>query len=105
MVEDSPIDTHVREFRDPSGALVAACLTDRLSDGFSAVYSFCTPDEPARSLGNFVILRLVERARESGLPYVYLGYWIEESPKMAYKSRFRPLEALYGDGWRPFHQP
>jgi arginine-tRNA-protein transferase len=105
MVEDSPIDTHIREFRDPSGALVAACLADRLSDGFSAVYSFSTPDEPARGLGNYVILRLVERARDTGLPYVYLGYWIEQSPKMAYKSRFRPMEALYGDGWRRMEEP
>ena len=82
------------------GRLVAACLADRLNDGYSAVYSISEPGEAKRGLGNFMILRLVERAKERGLAYVYLGYWIRESAKMSYKDRFRPVEALGPDGWR-----
>lgn len=101
MVEDSPIDTYLVEFRKPCGTLVAVCLTDQTDDGLSAVYSFFTADAPERSLGNFVVLWLIEHAIKLSLPYVYLGYWIEQSPKMAYKTRFKPLEALGPDGWRP----
>ncbi len=104
MVEESPIDTFMVEFRRPGGGLAAACLTDRLGDGLSAVYSFFDPAEPRRGLGNYMILWLVRRARELGLAYVYLGYWIEDSPKMAYKKRFRPLECLGPDGWRPLRR-
>jgi arginine-tRNA-protein transferase len=100
MVEDTPITTGLVEFRDPAGRLVGACLTDWLSDGLSAVYSFFEPGETRRSLGTFAILWLVSRARALGLPYVYLGYWVPQSPKMAYKSRFRPSEALAGGVWR-----
>lgn len=101
MVEDSPIDTHLIEFRDSSGVLRAACLTDRMNDGLSAVYSFYDPEMTERSFGTYVILWLVERARSMGLPYVYLGYWIAESRKMSYKARFAPLEAFGPGGWRP----
>lgn len=101
MVEDSPIDTHIIEFRDATGALRAACLTDRMSDGLSAVYSFYDPEQDDRSWGTYVILWLVKRARELSLPYVYLGYWIAESRKMSYKARFAPLEAFGPGGWRP----
>ena len=101
MVEDSPIDTYLVEFRDPDGVLRATCLTDRISDGLSAVYSFYDPEQNARSFGTYVILWLVDRAREMQLPYVYLGYWIGESRKMAYKARFAPLEAFGPGGWRP----
>lgn len=100
MVEDTPIDTLVIEFRDPSDRLVGACLTDRLGDGLSAVYSFFAPELEKRSLGTYTILWLIERARQSGLPYVYLGYWVPESRKMAYKARFRPSEILAGGTWR-----
>ena len=100
MVEDSPLDSLVAEFREPSGALVAACLADRLSDGFSAVYSFFTPDPVWPSLGTHMILWLIETARARALPYVYLGYWVAGSRKMAYKARFQPLEALGSQGWR-----
>ncbi len=100
MVEETPVDTRILEYRDPSGALLAACLCDRLIDGYSAVYSFADPAEGKRGLGNFAILRLVERARERRLAYVYLGYWIAQSHKMAYKDRFRPIEALGPDGWQ-----
>lgn len=100
MVQDTPLDTVLNEFRDGSGALVGGCLTDRLSDGLSAVYSFFDPNRSARSLGTFMVLWLIARARAMGLPYVYLGYWIGDSPKMAYKARFAPLEGLGREGWR-----
>ena len=100
MVEDSPIDTFIVEFRDTEGNLAAACLSDRMSDGLSAVYSFFDPDLASRSLGTFMVLWLVEEAHRLGLPYVYLGYWIAESRKMSYKTRFQPLEAFGPDGWK-----
>jgi arginine-tRNA-protein transferase len=100
MVEDSPIDTFLMEFRDKAGALVAVCLTDRTSDGLSAVYSFFEADDERRGLGNYVVLWLIAHAEKLGLPYVYLGYWIPDSAKMAYKARFRPLEALGPGGWQ-----
>ena len=99
MVEDTPIETVVTEFRQDD-RLVGACLTDRLGDGLSAVYSFFTPDLDRQSLGTYSILWLIERARAEGLPYVYLGYWVPESRKMAYKARFRPCEILVGGTWR-----
>jgi arginine-tRNA-protein transferase len=100
MIEDSPIETAMAEFRAPDGALVAGCLLDRMNDGLSAVYSFFDPDSPPRrSLGTYMVLWLVERARAEALDFVYLGYWIENSRKMAYKSRFRPLEAFGPEGW------
>ncbi|MCK8783877.1 arginyltransferase [Roseomonas sp. NAR14] len=100
MVEDTPITTGIVEFRDGEDRLLAACLTDWLSDGLSAVYSFFEPDLGRRSLGTFMILWLVARARALGLPYVYLGYWVPESRKMSYKARFRPSEILSGGVWR-----
>ena len=100
MVEDTPITTGVVEFRDARGRLLGACLTDWLSDGLSAVYSFFAPEEPRRSLGTYAILWLISRARGLGLPYVYLGYWVPQSPKMAYKARFKPSETLAGGVWR-----
>lgn len=101
MVEDTPITTGMVEFRDASDRLVGACLTDWLSDGLSAVYSFYDVGTDARSLGTYTILWLVARARALGLPYVYLGYWVPQSRKMAYKERFRPSEVLTGGAWRP----
>ncbi|MBI3710594.1 MAG: arginyltransferase [Proteobacteria bacterium] len=100
MVEVGARDSMVAEFRTPTGRLVAAGLIDRLEKGLSAVYSFFDPALKRRSLGSYVILWLVEEARRCGLPYVYLGYWIAESRKMAYKARFQPLEALTREGWR-----
>jgi len=79
---------------------VGACLTDRLGDGLSAVYSFFLPGLERRSLGTFTILWLIERAKALALPYVYLGYWVPESRKMAYKARFRPCEVLSRGAWR-----
>jgi arginine-tRNA-protein transferase len=100
MVVSSPVETAMIEFRDAAGDLVAACLLDHLADGLSAVYSYFDPSLPRRSLGSYVILWMIEEARRLGLPHVYLGFWIEDSPKMAYKGRFRPLEAMDSDGWR-----
>jgi len=104
MVEDSPVMTVMQEHRKADGNLVAACLADLLDDGLSAVYSFFDPAESARSPGTAVILALVAEAQKRALPYVYLGYWIAASRKMAYKTRFRPLEALTSQGWAPISQ-
>lgn len=102
MVEDTPLRTAIVEFRAPDGALVAVSLIDRLDDGLSAVYSFYDPTRRPGSLGTWCILWLVEECRRLGLPYVYLGYWIGESPKMAYKARFPALERLSDGDWVPF---
>lgn len=100
MMEDSPVTSRVIELRDPAGAFLGACLLDVLDDGLSAVYSFFDPEQRRRSLGTLLVLALIEAARGRGLPYAYLGYWIAESRKMAYKARFRPLEGLATTGWR-----
>jgi leucyl-tRNA---protein transferase len=100
MIEESPVMTRLVELRDEANALHGACLVDLLDDGLSAVYSFSDPDDGKRSLGNLLVLALIEEARRQRLPYVYLGYLIKESPKMAYKARFRPLEGLLPGGWR-----
>ncbi len=126
MVENSPIATTLIEYRRPrqpdasafaatadgmqagcvvqddggESDLLAVALTDRMEDGLSMVYSFFAPDQARRSLGTFMILDHIERARANGLPHLYLGYWIEESPKMAYKASFRPFEILIGHEWR-----
>ncbi len=102
MVEDSPVKTHLVEFREADGRLAAVCLTDKMRDGLSLVYSFFDPDLYQRSLGQYMILWHVDRAIKRGLDYVYLGYWISESQKMAYKANFQPLEVLTSRGWRPF---
>ena len=99
MVEETPVDTHIVEYRKDDGTLVACALTDRLKDGFSMVYSFFHPGEEARSLGTYMILDHVRAARARDLPYVYLGYWVRGSEKMDYKIRFSPLEALGANGW------
>jgi leucyl-tRNA---protein transferase len=103
MVEETPVNTHIVEYRQPDGngrgRLVACALTDELRDGLSMVYSFFHPGEDARSLGTHMILDHVRAARERGLPHVYLGYWVRGSKKMDYKSRFRPIEALTREGW------
>lgn len=101
MVEDSPIDTFLIEFRRQNNDLVAVCLADQLADGLSAVYSFYEPDQPKLSLGTYVVLWMVAEALRKELPYIYLGYWISESRKMAYKARFAPLEAFGPGGWHP----
>jgi arginine-tRNA-protein transferase len=105
MVEETPVDTMVVEFRDPDQRLVAASLTDRVADGLSGVYKFFDPDQRRRSAGSYIVLWHVERARALALPYVYLGYWIADCSKMSYKARFRPIEALGPGGWRRLGGP
>ena len=103
MIEETPIRSRVIEYTDPaSGDLIAVSLTDVLNDGVSMVYSFYAPDRPRQSLGTYMILDHVEIAREAGLPYVYLGYWVPGSPKMDYKARFSGLELYRGGSWEPF---
>ncbi|GGE81755.1 arginyltransferase [Sphingomonas prati] len=105
MVEQTPVDTLVVEYREPAvdgrpGRLVGACLTDHQADGLSMVYSFFEPDESVRQgLGTFIILDHILRAARSDMDYVYLGYWVEQSPRMQYKTRYRPLEQLGPGGW------
>ena len=101
MVVSSPIKTSILEYRNPEGELVAACLTDRVADGFSAVYSFFDPALKARSLGSYIVLSLIARACAEKLPYVYLGFWVADSPKMHYKIRFHPTEGFGSNGWCP----
>ena len=109
MVEDSHVQTKLIEYRRRGpdstmtgrgeGPLLAVALTDVLSDGLSMVYSFYEPEHRHRSLGNFMILDHIARARRMGLAYVYLGYWVKDSRKMDYKARFLPQERLMPDGW------
>jgi leucyl-tRNA---protein transferase len=103
LVESTPVKTSLAEYRDSDQHLVAACLIDRLGDGLSAVYSFFDPDLGRRSLGTYMILWMVDRARDLGLPYVYLGFWIENCSKMSYKAAFHPVERFTADGWQPFN--
>jgi arginyl-tRNA--protein-N-Asp/Glu arginylyltransferase len=99
MVEETPVDSRMIEYRNADGVLVAAMLADRLADSLSAVYSFFDPALGRSSLGIYMVLWLIESARTEGLPFVYLGYWIADSRKMSYKTRFRPIEALGPKGW------
>lgn len=106
MVEHSPVRSYIVEYREPRvdgrpGRLIGACITDQQSDGLSMIYSFYDPDESARpGLGTFIILDHIARARAIGLPYVYLGYWVRGSARMAYKARFKPVEVLNANGWQ-----
>ena len=106
MVEHTPVSSLMIEYREPSdglrpGRLVGACLTDRQADGLSMVYSFYDPEHGARTgLGSYIILEHIRRAAEQGLPFVYLGYWVDGSDRMQYKVRYRPIELLGRDGWR-----
>ncbi len=106
MVEQTPVRTYMIEYREPSkngrpGKLVGCCLSDQQNDGLSMIYSFFDAGPGSRNgLGTFIILDHIVRAARAGLPYVYLGYWVEGSKRMDYKTRFRPLERLGRDGWR-----
>jgi arginine-tRNA-protein transferase len=114
MVEDTHVNTRIIEYRireegdgvqkKPSGRLIATALTDIMADGLSMVYSFYDPAEDHRSLGTWMILDHIRRAKAKGLPHVYLGYWVEGSRKMTYKTRFLPQEHLLHQGWT-LYQP
>ncbi len=109
MVEDSHVQTQIIAYRRRGpdsrftgrgeGELVAVALTDTLGDGLSMVYSFYDPALADRSPGTFLILDHISRCRALGLPYLYLGYWVKGSAKMAYKARYQPQERLMPDGW------
>ena len=108
MVEQSPVDSVMMEYREPTedgsrGRLVGCCLTDRQADGLSMIYSFYEAHEGARAgLGTYIITDHIATAAQEGLPYVYLGYWIDGAERMSYKTRFRPLEKLSPQGWVRF---
>ncbi len=109
MIEDTVIETFLTEYREkPDGATTLAfeewplkgvALCDRLSDGISMVYSFFDPSDPAASLGTYMIVEHIAFARRIAQPHLYLGYWIEGSRKMTYKTRFKPQERLGPDRW------
>ncbi|WP_269930253.1 arginyltransferase [Aminobacter sp. HY435] len=112
MVEDTHVDTKVIEYRrrgpdsfitgKGQGELMAVALTDKMADGLSMVYSYFNPELDERSLGTYMILDHIARARAMGLPHVYLGYWVNGSRKMNYKIRFKPQEHLGPKGWERF---
>ena len=95
----SQVDTRLIEFRE-DGQLRLVSVIDVLADGLSSVYTFFEPDIPNASFGTFNILWQAATCRQLGLPYLYLGYWIAQSPKMAYKARFQPLEIFNGSRWQ-----
>ena len=111
MIEETPIKSRVIEYSRPAGAgehgrpLACVSLTDVFEDGLSMVYSFYDPDLQDLSLGTFAILDHIEIAREAGLPYVYLGYWVPGSRKMGYKANFAALEIYKGGQWGPVGDP
>ncbi len=94
----SRVDTRLIEFSDEQGLRMVSII-DVLSDGLSSVYTFYDPDAGS-SYGTFNILWQIAQCRALGLPYLYLGYWIEKSPKMAYKAKFRPIEGLFDGEWQ-----
>ena len=112
MVEDTHVETRIIEYRRRGpdtlltgrgeGELIAVALTDKMGDGLSMVYSFFNPEMEDRSLGTFLILDHIARARAAGLPHVYLGYWVNGSRNMAYKVRFQPQEHLGPKGWERY---
>ena len=95
----SGVDTRLIEFSE-NGVLRMASIIDVLSDGLSSVYTFYDPDLPGASLGTYNILWQIAQCAANDLPYLYLGYWIRDSRKMAYKARFRPIEGLIDGVWR-----
>lgn len=101
MVESSPIKTHIIEYRLDDDRLIAAALCDELQDGLSMVYSFFDVSEEMnkRSLGVYMVLNHIELVKSMALKYVYLGYFVKNSPKMNYKLNYKPLEVLFSNGW------
>ncbi|GGY05866.1 arginyltransferase [Paludibacterium paludis] len=97
----SSVESYLVEFRE-AGRLVMVSLIDRLDDGISAVYTFYEPDRPGTSYGVYNVMWQIDQARRQGLAYLYLGYWIGDCRKMAYKSGYRPLETLKDGRWVEF---
>ena len=100
MIEETPVTSRVMEYAQSNGDLKAVCLTDIFDDGLSLVYSFFDTSQPQNSIGTYMILDHIEMARDAGLPYVYLGYWVPGSPKMDYKARFKGVEVFRLGHWR-----
>jgi arginyl-tRNA--protein-N-Asp/Glu arginylyltransferase len=96
----SRVSTRLVEFRD-EGKLAMVSIVDQLDDGLSSVYTFYDPAIAGASFGTYNILWQIEQCRAQGLPYLYLGYWIRDSRKMAYKARFKPIEGFIDGAWRP----
>jgi len=95
----SNVHSRLVEFRE-AGKLRMISIIDELQDGLSSVYTFFDPDIPGASYGTYNVLWQIERCRVLGLPYLYLGYWIEQSRKMAYKTNFQPIEGLLNNRWQ-----
>jgi leucyl-tRNA---protein transferase len=95
----SNVRSHLIEFRE-DGRLQVVSIVDRLDDGLSSVYTFFEPELPGASLGTYNVLWQIDLCRQLGLPYLYLGYWIAQSRKMAYKVNFQPLEGLIDGRWQ-----
>lgn len=91
--------------RDSHNTLIGAAVCDRMASGLSAVYSFFDPVPVRRSLGTWLILKQIELAESLALPYLYLGYWLKDHPKMHYKANFRPIEILQEGNWQRYEQP
>ncbi len=96
----SNVNSSLIEFRESNGALKIVSIVDHLDDGISSVYTFFDPDEKKSSLGIYNIVWQINYCKSIGMPYVYLGYWIAKSKKMAYKTNFRPIEGLIDGTWR-----
>lgn len=100
----SKVNTRLVEFRDHDDILRMVSIIDVLNDGLSSVYTFFDPDVSNASYGTYNILWQIEQAARLKMPYIYLGYWIRDSPKMAYKTNFKPLEAFRGGRWVEWKQ-
>lgn len=96
----SSVESRMVEFRE-HGVLRMVSILDELQDGMSSVYTFFDPEIKAASFGTYNILWQIERCRKNDLPYLYLGYWIAQSRKMAYKINFQPLQGLIDGRWQP----